>query len=165
MSIKLQVAKMGDAAGIAALQTAAAAHLTARFGEGPWSRPTSDKAVLFQMRNATVYVARDEDEPKATLTLATKKPWAIDRKYFTPCKRPLYLTGMAVAPDDQRKGIGRSCIEEALRITKAWPADAIWLDAYDATAGAGEFYRKCGFREVGRAAYKDVPLIYFEMAC
>jgi len=29
-------------------------------------------------------------------------------------------------------------------------------------AGAGEFYRKCGFRETGRATYRTVPLIYYE---
>ena len=43
------------------------------------------------------------------------------------------------------------------------PSDAIRLDAFDADAGAGEFYSKCGFREVGRASYRSVPLIYFEM--
>jgi hypothetical protein len=46
----------------------------------------------------------------------------------------------------------------------AWPADAIRLDAWDAQAGAGEFYRKCGYREVGRAAYRKTRLIYFELA-
>jgi hypothetical protein len=45
---------------------------------------------------------------------------------------------------------------------KQTPGDAIRLDAYDAEAGAGEFYRKYGFREVGRASYRNVPLIYFE---
>jgi hypothetical protein len=44
-----------------------------------------------------------------------------------------------------------------------WPADAIRLDAFDAEAGAGGFYSKCGFREVGRVSYRNVPLIYFEM--
>jgi GNAT superfamily N-acetyltransferase len=69
---------------------------------------------------------------------------------------------MAVTPEIQRRGIGRLCIESALEVAKKWPADAIRLDAYDADAGAGEFYRKCGFCEVGRASYRDVPLIYFE---
>ena len=43
------------------------------------------------------------------------------------------------------------------------PSDAIWLDAYDADAGAGEFYGKCGFRAVGRATCRNALLIYFEM--
>ena len=78
------------------------------------------------------------------------------------CKRPLYLTWMAVTPDLQRKGIGRLCIEQAMEFARGWPGDAIRLDAYDANAGGGEFYRKCGFREVGRATYRNNPLIYFE---
>jgi ribosomal protein S18 acetylase RimI-like enzyme len=70
---------------------------------------------------------------------------------------------MAVAPELQSRGIGRLCIDFIKEIVKQWPADAIRLDAYDASASACEFYRKCGFREVGRAAYRGVPLIYFKM--
>lgn len=98
----------------------------------------------------------------ATFELATKKPWAIDRRYFTDVKRPLYLLGMAVDPERQRTGIGRQCIAQAVEVCRMWPADALCLDAYDADAGAGVFYRKCGFTEVGRATYRNTPLIYFE---
>lgn len=115
------------------------------------------------MRNSTVYVATHQDQVIATLALCTKKPWAIDRKYFSPSRRPLYLVSMAVHPDWQRRGIGRLCVEEAKRLATEWPVDVIFLDAYDAKTGAGEFYRNCGFREVGRAAYRKVPLIYFEL--
>ena len=38
----------------------------------------------------------------------------------------------------------------------------IRLDAYDAPAGAGPFYSRCGFREMGRVIYRKVPLVYFE---
>jgi len=67
-----------------------------------------------------------------------------------------------VSPDVQGQGLGRRCLDEARAIAKAWPADAIFLDAYDTAAGAGEFYRKCGFREVGRVTYRGTPLIYYE---
>jgi ribosomal protein S18 acetylase RimI-like enzyme len=70
---------------------------------------------------------------------------------------------MAVHPEQQRRGIGRQCLDEARKIAVKWPGDAIRLDAYEGEAGAGEFYRKCGFREVGRAVYRVAPLIYFEM--
>ncbi|NOT06618.1 MAG: GNAT family N-acetyltransferase [Gemmatimonadales bacterium] len=69
---------------------------------------------------------------------------------------------IAVDPELQRGGIGRRCMKEAARVCSTWPADAIRLDAFDAPAGAGEFYRKCGMREVGRATYRKVPLVYFE---
>jgi ribosomal protein S18 acetylase RimI-like enzyme len=163
MSIKLELAAPEDAPAIAALRTAVAKTLTLRHGNGPWSSAGTEKGVLFAMRNSSVYVVRKRNKLIATLTLGTRKPWAIDRKYFSSCQRPLYLTSMAVAPEQQRQGIGRLCVEAAAKAAKQWPGDAIFLDAYDAKAGAGEFYRKCGFREVGRASYRNTPLIYFEM--
>lgn len=54
-------------------------------------------------------------------------------------------------------------MKEAAVQAKAWPADAIRLDAFDAAAGAGPFYAKCGFREVARVTYRKDPLIYFEL--
>lgn len=108
-------------------------------------------------------VARSGGRIVGTLRLATKKPWAIDRKYFTQVRRPVYLTDMAVDPAVQRTGIGRQLLEYAASVTRSWPADAIRLDSYDANAGAGPFYAKCGLREVGRVTYRGTPLIYFEM--
>ncbi|MFY9748704.1 MAG: GNAT family N-acetyltransferase [Acidobacteriaceae bacterium] len=163
MRIHLQLATAEDVAELVALRIAVNEHLAKEYGAGYWlSRPT-EKGALFGMRNAKVYVARHRKKLVATLTLATKKPWAIDAKYFSKSERPLYLTNMAVEPGRQRRGLGRSCIAEARRIAGQWPGDAIRLDAYDTKAGAGEFYRKSGFQEVGRATYRGAPLIYFEM--
>jgi GNAT superfamily N-acetyltransferase len=123
----------------------------------------TEKTALRNVRTSRVIVARSEDGIVAALRLATKKPWAMDPKYFTSVRKPLYLTDMAVGPAMQRQGIGRSILEEAANVARAWPGDAIRLDAYDAAAGAGEFYAKCGFRETGRVIYRKTPLIYFEL--
>jgi len=152
-----------DAAELAALHTAVADHLTSHYGTGPWSSHTSKKGVLFALRHCEVLVATEGAAIVATLRLATKKPWAIDTSYFTKCKRPVYLLAMAVAPARQRQGIGRRCLEEAERITREWPADAIRLDAYDANAGGGLFYQRCGFTEKGHVSYRKTPLIYYEL--
>jgi GNAT superfamily N-acetyltransferase len=162
MRLRLQLATVEQAPEISALRQAVAAKQEAQFGAGPWARPSTVKGVLFDLRNSVLYVALRRNKIIATLALCTKKPWAIDRKFFTKCRRPLYLVSMAVAPGLQRKGIGRLCLDEVQKIAIAWPADTLCLDAYDAAAGAGEFYRRCGFTEVGRAAYRGVPLIYFE---
>jgi len=99
----------------------------------------------------------------ATFRLGTRKPWAIDRSYFTDASRPVYLTDMAVRPDHQRRGVGRRCLAEIARIARAWPADSIRLDAYDAEAGAGGFYDRCGFRHVANVMYRGVPHTYHEL--
>jgi ribosomal protein S18 acetylase RimI-like enzyme len=146
------------------LRNAVAQHLTDGYGHGHWSGQVTQRRMVADMRHkGTTLVARAGAEVVATLRLVTKKPWAIDRTVFSPSRRPLYLIDMAVAPAFQRQGLGRRCLEEAVRFAQAFPADAIRLDAYDAEAGAGGFYAKCGFREVGRATYRGTPLVYFEL--
>jgi GNAT superfamily N-acetyltransferase len=159
----LELATPADATAIAAVRIAAADELTARHGYGHWSSLASERGVLASMKVSQVWVARCDGEIVATFRLATRKPWAIDANYFTPCVRPIYLTDMAVHPRHQRRGVGRRAVEEARRIARAWPGDSLRLDAYDAAAGAGPFYEKCGFREVGRVEYRGTPLIYFEL--
>src|SRR6185369_4438494 len=98
----LQTASPDDAVELALLHAAAASRLTKEYGHGPWSSSSSERALLFHMRVSTVLIARRRGSIVATLRLQTKKPWAIDKSYFTPCKRPLYLTDMAVLPRAQR---------------------------------------------------------------
>ena len=163
MDFHLQSATPADAVSLADLHTSVAEHLTSLHGQGPWSTKSSEKGVLFAMRTSNVFVARHGTDIIATLRLATKKPWAIDTSYFAPCRKPVYLLAMAVAPARQRQGIGRRCLEQAKRIGKELTADAIRLDAFDAAAGAGSFYARCGYTEVGRVTYRNSPLIYYEL--
>ncbi|HUR57393.1 MAG TPA: GNAT family N-acetyltransferase [Opitutaceae bacterium] len=151
-----------DIPALVALRNAAAADLSARFGKGFWSRGATERGVALDLQTSTVLIARDAAEIGGTLRLTKTKPWAIDRSYFTPGRRPLYLTSMAVHPARQRRGIGRLLIAAAGKHARAQGFDAIFVDAFDATAGAGEFYRKCGYREMGRTIFRRVPLIYYE---
>jgi GNAT superfamily N-acetyltransferase len=162
MKVTLKPATTAHATAIAKLRVATNEKLTRDFGPGPWTTTVTEKGILFALRNSRVYVCRDGRTIIGTLTLATKKPWAIDKKYFTNCQRPLYLLAMAVAPDRQRHGIGRAMLVDMNRIANSSPADAIRLDAYDLPGGAGEFYAKCGYREMGRVTYRGAPLIYYE---
>ncbi len=166
MRLVFAAATDSDAPELAALHKAVAESLTSKFGPGPWSLAPSERGVLMGLRKpmfSRVLIARANSRIVGTLHLATKKPWAIDNAYFTAAQRPLYLTGMAVHPAFQRKGVGRLLLKKAEAAARAWPADAIRLDAFDAKAGAGAFYTKCGFREVARVTYKQNPLVYFEL--
>jgi GNAT superfamily N-acetyltransferase len=158
----LEPATRTDAAAVFALKQAVAEDLTRRFGKGHWSSFGTEKGAAREAATPGLWVARRRGRPIAMLRLAKKKPWAIDLSYFTPCKTPLYLTGMAVSPPLQGQGIGRACLTEARCIAEKHHAQAIRLDAYDADAGAGAFYAKCGFREVGRVIYRKNPLVYYE---
>lgn len=162
MDLTFAIAAESDAAELAALRTRVAERLTAEYGRGHWSSAVTERGVLRGVRTLRVLVAHRDGRIVGTLTLATKKPWAIDPAYFTPVRKCLYLLDMAVEPELQRNGLGRRLLEEARAVARALPAESIRLDAYDAEAGAGGFYAKGGFREVGRVVYRKVPLIYFE---
>ena len=162
-SVTIASAIAEDAAEVAAVRNAAAERLTRDHGRGHWSGFISEQGVLRGINTSRVLVARSGDQVVGTLRLATKKPWAIDLNYFVPSKRPLYLVDMAVSPDVQRAGVGRQLLDAATRTAHGWSADAIRLDAYDHAAGAGTFYEKCGFREVGRSTYRGVALIYYQL--
>ncbi|MGD0097374.1 MAG: GNAT family N-acetyltransferase [Terracidiphilus sp.] len=163
MKLAFSIATPAEAPELAALHTAVAAEITRRHGRGPWSSATTEKGVLLSLRQSRVVIARKGKTIVGTLRLQTKKPWAIALSYFTPVGKALYLTAMAVSPALQGNEIGRKLLEEAVTLARTWPADAIRLDAWDADAGAGGFYAKCGFRETGRATYRNAPLIYFEL--
>lgn len=163
MDLSFATASDDDEVDVTRLRAAVAEDLTRRFGHGHWSSVATEKAVLRDIRTSHVLLARTGSRAVGTLRLATRKPWAIDPKYFSQSANVLYLTDMAVDPQVQGRGIGRRCLEQARAVAAAWPADAIRLDAYDGEAGAGEFYRKCGFHERGRITYRRTPLVYYEL--
>jgi GNAT superfamily N-acetyltransferase len=162
VTLRFRDATLDDVPAIAGLQNAAAGALTARFGPGPWSSLVTERGIALAQRHARVRIGRDGKRMLTVLRLSTRKPWAIDVSYFTPVRRPLYLTGMAVAVAHQGQGLGRLALDDASHVAEKWPADAIRLDAFDAKAGAGEFYARCGFTERGRVVYKGDRLVYFE---
>ncbi len=124
----------------------------------------TSRSVVLDLKRATVWVVRHRQTLVASLILSTRKPWAIDLSYFASAvPRAVYLMQMVVAPGWRGRGIGRRCLEQARVIAKRWPAGAIRLDAWDAPAGAGGFYERCGFQEVGRVVYRKAPLVYYEL--
>jgi GNAT superfamily N-acetyltransferase len=163
VKLSLTIALPEDAARIAEILNASADDLTTRYGKGHWSYQTSERGVLGAINSKSkILIAKRGKTIVGTLCLQTKKPWAIDVTYFTAVPQPLYLVGMAVHPDVQRKGVGAYMLQKVPSFVKDWPAQAVRLDAYDSNAGAGDFYRKCGYTERGRVVYKGNPLIYFE---
>ncbi|MCK6478343.1 MAG: GNAT family N-acetyltransferase [Gemmatimonadaceae bacterium] len=162
--IRIGLATGADIAGIVQVRVRAAEDLTQRFGGGPWSGHASERGVALDLRQGKVLVARRGARIVGTLKIGTRKPWAIDPSYFTPARRPWYLTNMAVDPGVQRLGIGTTLVLDAAARVREWGGDAVWLDAYDdPNAGAGRFYEKCGFTEVGRRTYRVTPLVYYEL--
>src|SRR5580698_4871494 len=154
MPLKLVPASTDDIPELVAMRARVSQNLAKKFGEGFWAGRPTESGERFLMRIGQVYIARHRGKLIATLALTTRKPWSIDVKNFRACAKPLYVRAMAVDAAQQRKSAGRKCLAEARRIAEEMGRDAIRLDAFDCPAGAGEFYRKCGFTEAARVVYK-----------
>ncbi|MGI8783338.1 MAG: hypothetical protein ACR2L2_06790 [Acidobacteriota bacterium] len=98
MNLSVTTATDADAPAIASLRTSVAEHLTLRYGRGHWSSAVTEKSVLRGIKTSRVLVARNGSDLIATLLLATKKPWAIDRKYFQrlPLNRSLSFAALTL---------------------------------------------------------------------
>jgi GNAT superfamily N-acetyltransferase len=162
MTMLFRFATQEDVPSILRLRLAVDADQARRFGTNRWVSTISEKSVARGLRSSRVLVAERDEQVVAMLRMETKKPWAIDLRYFTPVRKAVHLHDVDVDPRLQRTGAGRQMIERAKELAREWPVEAIRLDAYDGASGAGPFYRKCGFSEVGRTVYRGVPLVYFE---
>lgn len=162
MALSVRLAAAADIPALLRLRLAIDADQAQRFGDRRWSTTITEKSVARGLRSSRVLVVSRRGRIVGALRMETQKPWAIDLKYFTPVRKAVYLHDVNVDPELQRSGIGRQLMDHAKSAAKQWPVDAIRVDAYDGESGAGPFYKKCGFREVGHAVYRGVPLAYFE---
>lgn len=157
MDITIAKATRADARALTALRTAVAQGLTQQHGVGPWSAFPSRATVTRTLRASNVLVARRGQEIVGTVRLIRANPLLLDTRAFTPVGVAIYLIGLAVDSRCRGQGIGRELVDACKGIACSWPAQALWLDAYEHPAGAGGFYEKCGFRKVGATVFKDEP--------
>jgi GNAT superfamily N-acetyltransferase len=163
VALSFRLAREADAPAILQLRLAIDADMERRFGGDRWTTTINEASVARGLKSSRVVLACRRGRVVGALRMETKKSWAIDLKYFTPVGRAVYLHDVNVEPGSQRSGVGRQLMEQAKTVAREWPVDAIRLDAYDGPSGGGPFYAKCGLIEVGRAVYRGVPLVYFEL--
>lgn len=146
-----------------ALRKQAADDLSARFGSGHWGRVGSFRTMQEHQKQGLIYAGLRGQELVAMLRYSTQRPRFYRMEWFTDPDAPAgHLTQMAVRTDLQDSGYGRACVAAIEAIARRGGASYIRLDSYDAPAGAGEFYRKCGYQQVHRGEFNRVPLIYWE---
>ena len=152
-----------DAKSVRKVRRLAAEDLTTRFGRGHWSSVSTLPTLRKHARSMHLHVVELHGKVVATFTLSPRKiPFYHKAWFANPDDEALYLTNMAVRPDTQRQGVGRWIMGQIEKIAVQASVGAVRFDAYDANAGAGEFYRKCGYICVHRGSFGATPLEYYE---
>lgn len=70
-----------------------------------------------------------------------------------PLSNGIEVQQLYVAPDQQRKGIGRLLMNHAVSVTSEQGADGLWLSVWQEAEWAVNFYRGYGYHTVGTADF------------
>jgi GNAT superfamily N-acetyltransferase len=160
---QLRLAQSGDIRAIRAVLAAAAHDLSTRFGEGHWSGVRSIETLRKYLDEGVLYVVENDERIIGTLRLTDQKIGFYRADWFTnPDDKAGYLLDMAIDPTRQRRGVGQLAMATCEDIARVAGLQAIRLDAYTGPAGAGEFYRRCGYRLMHQGAFHGVGLEYYE---
>ena len=159
----VRLASREDAMDAFNIRRSAADLLTSVHGEGHWSTVTSVKTIRKHAEAGLVYLFFEGDSPIGTFHLVDRKIGFYKKEWFEiPDQPAFYLMHMALHPDRQRKGLGREMMIEIEAIAVNKSIHSIRFDAYNADAGAGKFYEKCGYQLVHKGSFNSVALLYFE---
>jgi ribosomal protein S18 acetylase RimI-like enzyme len=71
---------------------------------------------------------------------------------------------LLVAPERQRRGIGRRLVDAAIAWARANGYEALLLDTTTEQQAAVAFYEALGFSEVGRSTVRRWELVWFKLA-
>ena len=113
--------------------------------------------------SGALYLIEAEGTAVGTLRLTDRKIGFYHSAWFARPDDPAgYLLDMAVHPDQQRRGVGRRAMQMMERLAQQAGLQAVRLDAYQGPAGAGDFYKKCGYALVHKGEMRGVGLEYFE---
>lgn len=141
----------------------AAAALTRDHGAGHWSVVSTLRTIRKHAADGRVFAAENDGNVIGTFVLSHRKIGFYRQSWFEHPRDPAcYLTDMAILPSEQRRGVGSQCMREIERLAQERELLAVRLDAYAGDAGAGAFYRKCGYRRVHCGRVRAVALEYYE---
>lgn len=163
MKVEVRLARPEELEMIRDIRVAAARELGSRHGKGHWSTEPALKTLRRHLEKDSLYVIEVGTEVAGTFKLDDRKIGFYRKAWFAEPDSPAaYLENMAIIPSLQRRGIGRLAMEAIERLVGSRGLAAIRLDAYVGAAGAGSFYRKCGYRLVHKGEIKGTTLEYFE---
>ncbi len=113
----------------------------------------------------TLYIAREDDTLLCAVTVDTH----FDPEYagvnWLFGTKPGAFHRLAIAPDQQGRGLGRQAIAEVCRILREQGCDTLRIDTYSPNENAQKLYLRAGFRAAGevRFEHRPLPFVCFEL--
>jgi GNAT superfamily N-acetyltransferase len=148
----LEIASVGDVAGLLTLREQLAAWLALR-GIDQWQSPMSRDRLVTWVRDGSVHVVRRDDRIVASVTLLDR-----DEEFWGPDNdAALYVHLLMVARSHAGHGLGGRVLARAETLARDRGVDRVRLDAAADNSGLQRWYEQRGYRAVGSRAFVHGP--------
>ena len=113
----------------------------------------------------TLYIAREDEKLLCAVTVDTN----FDPEYASVSwlfgVKPGAFHRLAIAPDQQGRGLGRKTIAAVCDILRAQGCDALRIDTYAPNVNARKLYAAVGMRQAGeiRLVHRELPFYCYEL--
>ena len=164
--MKLIKAVNADFAAVCSLyQSVCGAMQSAGIDQWRWGEYPNEAFLRESLEAGTLYVAREADRLLCAVT--------IDQHFDPEYASVNWLFGvkpgafhrLAIAPDQQGKGLGAQAVAAVGEILRAQGCDALRIDTYCENAAAQKLYGRIGMRKAGEVTFfhRELPFYCYEL--
>jgi len=130
-----------------------------------WGEYPNERILQGSLDAGTLYVAREGDALLCAVTVDTSfDPEYADVNWLFGVK-PGAFHRLAIAPDQQGRGLGRKIIADVCDILRAQGCDTLRIDTYSPNQNAQKLYAAIGMRKAGEVKFfhREQPFYCFEL--
>ena len=130
-----------------------------------WGEYPNEEFLQASLDAGTLYIAKEDDNLLAAVTIDT----CFDEEYETVNwlfgQKPGAFHRLAIAPEQQGKGLGKKIIADVCDILRSQSCDTLRIDTYANNLAAQKLYEKIGMRKAGevRFFYRPLPFYCYEL--
>ena len=126
-----------------------------------WGEYPNEKFLQASLDAGTLYVAKEGDALLAAVTIDT----TFDEEYASVNwlfgVKPGAFHRLAIAPDQQGKGLGKRIIADVCDILRSQSCDTLRIDTYENNLAAQKVYSRIGMRKAGEVRFFHRPLAFY----
>ena len=126
-----------------------------------WGEYPAEDILQETLDAGTLYIAKEGDDLLAAVTIDT----CFDEEYETVNwlfgQKPGAFHRLAIAPEQQGKGLGKKIIADVCDILRSQSCDTLRIDTYEKNLAAQKLYTGLGMRKAGEVRFFHRPLAFY----
>ncbi|MBQ4581136.1 MAG: GNAT family N-acetyltransferase [Clostridia bacterium] len=126
-----------------------------------WGDYPSEAFLQGSLDAGTLYVAKDADVLLCAVTIDTNFDPEYESVNWLFGQKPGAFHRLAIAPEQQGKGLGKQIIADVCEILRGMGCDTLRIDTYANNGAAQKLYTRIGMRKAGEVHFFHRPLAFY----